>query len=310
MLNNPNEWHNIEEDLENNVDENVIHANNAQSGGVLNGNTQKIKIGLAIAGVVLIIVIMAFKIAGANKTELASTPLDPMSGAYGTDVGAESTAVIDVNLSDTQDPSLAQSQNGALPIAAAPVAQGGQNPGELVIASKEMTPTDKYNFNKDLVNKTSNRGTVVVSVGGEGRENPFFPYREKKSNGLQYAGGGNINFDIIEPPATVLPDPEATKLMETTISGIMYETRNPSAIININGQDQLVRKNDKIGGYTILDITKDKVVIKSGTNIYRASVGQSIVNEEINFNEIPNLRNKFGGAYTTVNKNSINFNAY
>ena len=98
--------------------------------------------------------------------------------------------------------------------------------------------------------------------------------------------------------------------METTISGIMYETRNPSAIININGEDQLVRKNDKLGGYTILDITKDKVVIKSGTNIYRASVGQSISNEEINFNDIPNLRNKFGGAYTTVNRNSINFNAY
>ena len=84
--------------------------------------------------------------------------------------------------------------------------------------------------------------------------------------------------------------------METTISGIMYDYKNPSAIINIDGQDQLVRRGDKLAGYIVLDITKDKVVIKSGSNVYRASVGQSISAEELNINQVANLKRKFAGV--------------
>lgn len=318
MLNNPNEWHNIEEDLENKGNEEVAAVNDAKSTGFSNNNMSKIKIGLVIVGVVLIALIAVAKKMGSSNTELAST--DPTASPMSTPMydesssGNEPMAVVDVNLNDAPAGVVKTAAknipvNGALPIAAAPMPAARSGTGDIVIASKEITPTDKYDFNKQAIQNGASKGNVIVSIGGEGRPNPFFPFKEKKGSGIKYPGSGNVSFDIIEPPSSLMPDPQAATMMETTISGIMYDTRNPSAIVNVNGTDQLVRRNDKVHGYTILDITKDKVVIKSGTNIYRASVGQSISNEEVSFNEISNLKQKFGGSYSPIAKNYINFNA-
>ncbi len=316
MLNNPNEWHNIEEDLENSGNEEIAVEKSVQPEGAQNANNSKIKIGLLILGLILIAAIAIAKQMGSKNSELASInpTSSPMSSPiYDDSTGQEPMAVVDVNLNDSPGGIEIDSQqmnpaNGTIPIAAAPMPAAGGS-GELVIASKQITNTDKYDFNKQAIEKGLNKGTVVVSVGNEGRPNPFFPFKEKKHTGISYPGGGNVNFDIIEPPPSVIPDPQATQMLQTVISGIMYDTRNPSAIININGTDQLVRKSDKLGNYTILDITKDKVVIKSGTNIYRASVGQTIASDDSGFNSVSNLRHKFGGAYSPVPSNYLNFNA-
>lgn len=307
MLNNPNEWHNIEEETESDASQSITESSDVKPQNFIKDNIKNIKIALLVIAVLFIGVLAVFKkiqsdkaqtdVSLQNSDQLAQSFYDKASGGS----SDEPVAVVDVNLGDTPGTPV---QAGPPTTVAPVIPLSAQKPnGDFVIEAKAITPTDKYNFNKSL-KPVSNKETVIVSVGNEGRINPFLPFREKKSPN---SGGGynNVNFDIIEPPTTFLPDPKAIQLMETTISGIMYDYRNPSAIVNINGQDQLVRKRDQLNGFTILDITRDKVVIKSGTNIYRASVGQSITTEDVNFNNVSNLNHKFGGSYRPASKNSI-----
>ena len=62
-----------------------------------------------------------------------------------------------------------------------------------------------------------------------------------------------------------------------------------------------------IKGYTILNITKNSVVIKYKANIYQATVGQSL-NDGINLNPVSNLTKSFGGSYSKSPSNIIQFN--
>lgn len=139
---------------------------------------------------------------------------------------------------------------------------------------------------------------VTVSVTGNvGRAHPFLPavdiYTREETDlpKLPYS-------KFHQPPIEIEEDPVVTKLMETTISGIMFDTFAPSAIINVEGQDHLVRKGDRINGYKVLDITKNRVVVQNGTNIYRATVGETLTtkDEGLIFNEVYDLHNKFAGA--------------
>lgn len=309
MLNNPNEWHNIEEEIDDNQESVVVETLDANPKAFSKNKMQYIKIGLVVVAIVFIGLLAIGKKIQADKAEVAVNSQDPTQmGEYFYDKASggaeEPTAVVDVNLGETQAPVPADT---SIPVATIPPIAAAANDGAIVIESKQITPTDKYNYNKSINAPVASRETVIVSVGNEGRQNPFLPYKEKKKipSGMAYSGYASPNFDIIEPPAALLPDPKATQLMETTISGIMFDYKNPSAIVNIDGQDQLVRRNDKLFGYTILDITRDKVVIKSGSNIYRASVGQSITTEGLNINDIANLKHKFAGSYRPVSRNSI-----
>ena len=98
--------------------------------------------------------------------------------------------------------------------------------------------------------------------------------------------------------------------MQTTISGIMFDTFAPSAIISVEGQDHLVRKGDRINGYKVLDITKNRVVVQNGTNIYRATVGETLTakNEGLIFNNVDNLQRKFAGARAPEDTQMIHIN--
>lgn len=302
MLNNPNEWHDIENeptDEEKNTPSAAPHNTILP---LLTKNTKLIKIGLAIFGLLLLVGLAIHKkmsentVVKDNNTQLAEYFYDkaatpgtqtntPPNGANTLpsteNVSGEPTAVVEVNLGTT-------TQNTAVPVSS-----------RVDIANAPITQNDP------LLDKN----TVTVKIGDLGRDNPFKPYKNQISTSKYYnMAYNNLGFDVIEPPPAMLEDTKATAMMETTISGIMYDCKNPSAIMNIDGQDQLVRKGDRVFGYTILDITRDKVVIKSGTNIYRASVGQSISTEAINFNQIANLKRKFAGTYNPSVK-SIEINA-
>lgn len=124
-------------------------------------------------------------------------------------------------------------------------------------------------------------------TGNIGRLDPFNP-----------SGGSNQLFDVIVPPTNPTPDPEAQKLLTLKISGIMYTPDSPSAIINIAGQDQLVRKGDKFNGFSVEGIGKDKVTVRNGSNTYTASVGEIFNINQVNVNAIPNLNRKFAGPYS------------
>ena len=139
---------------------------------------------------------------------------------------------------------------------------------------------------------------VTVNLNANvGRVDPFVPmvnYGRFKSSDLPQLP--NISYPA--PPTELVVNEPAIKLMETTISGIMYDAIAPSAIIKVEGQDYLVRKGDRINGYKVLNITKDRVVVQNGTNVYRATVGETITTTKgsVTFNTVDNLTNKFGGA--------------
>ncbi len=70
---------------------------------------------------------------------------------------------------------------------------------------------------------------------------------------------------------------------------------SPSAIINIEGSDYLVKRGDIINHYKVLYIGKNDVIVQLGKNIYKAGVGELLSPTDLNYNTIANLNKKFGG---------------
>ena len=132
---------------------------------------------------------------------------------------------------------------------------------------------------------------VTLGVINYGRSNPFMPTSETYTNLRRYG------LELMAPPETIASDDaEAVKVVATKVSGIMYEPKNPSAILNIEGEDYLVRSGDYINNYKILSIDKDIVTVQLGVNVHKAKVGEIISEETINHNTVYDLENKFGGS--------------
>lgn len=151
---------------------------------------------------------------------------------------------------------------------------------------------------------------VTVSITGNvGRPDPFLPAIEINTRTDSELPKLPVA-SFPQPPVELKENPQATKLMQTTISGIMFDTFAPSAIISVEGQDHLVRKGDRINGYKILDITKNRVVVQNGTNIYRATVGEILTakDEGVYFNTVDNLQRKFAGANAPADTQMIHIN--
>lgn len=153
--------------------------------------------------------------------------------------------------------------------------------------------------------KAKKNDTVLITIGEVGRKDPFVPLGQvgtmdpskidKKEQ--------SVGFEVIEPPQLGVQSDELTRLLNTKVAGILYDQVRPSAIINIDGIDQLVRAGDSLSGFDIIAITKNKVVIQSDNNVYRASVGQPLNAEKIeNSVEIANLKTKFWGSENHTRK--------
>lgn len=216
----------------------------------------------------------------------------------------EKTATVDVNL---EDPALAQNPE------AADVEQADKNAEEQLKAAENKLENDKTLSNQERAelkkkideekNKQFGFGAkrVTIPVAAGGRVDPFVPYAEK------VAEDKAPKFDLIAPPSEVpMEDPAVSEVVQTKISGIMYDSARPSAIVNIGDTDYLVHKGDMVNGYQILDITKNSVTIKYNANIYQATVGEAVGNN-VQLNPVSNLSSKFGGAYNSAAKNAIQF---
>lgn len=173
-----------------------------------------------------------------------------------------------------------------------------------VNTEKELTAVDKAELKKKAdVERENQLGIstkpVVIPVSAGGRLDPFVPANQV------VVAVDTSKFELIAPP-TLIPDvdPMVENLVQTKVTGIMFDSSRPSAIISVGGSDQLVHKGDSIDGYKILNITKDTVVIQYNANIYHASVGQSI-GDRVNINPVSNLTKSFGGAYSKTSQNSI-----
>lgn len=136
---------------------------------------------------------------------------------------------------------------------------------------------------------------VVISVTNTYHPDPFLPDGD---NLMPIAS----TYSYLPPPPTNFPvDSDASKVITTTISGILYDKYSPSAIINIEGTDYLVKKGDVINNYKILSIGKTQVIVQLGKNVYKAGVGELLSQTDLNYNTVANLNKKFGGNDISIN---------
>ncbi|MFH0702539.1 MAG: hypothetical protein V2B14_03250 [bacterium] len=135
--------------------------------------------------------------------------------------------------------------------------------------------------------------TAVINVSNFGRNNPFSPFQEKS-----LILGKSLLSDIPEPPVLNNVDPDVSSLLDVKISGILYDSKKPLAIINVENEDYFVHKGETIFGFYIQDIKPSKVTVKKGNNTYRASIGE-IIEEDKNSNNQGNSAEKVGQPLTS-----------
>ena len=138
---------------------------------------------------------------------------------------------------------------------------------------------------------TSGKKGIITIPTGTVKANPFVPYRD--------LGGTSVTdvpaYNLVEPPEMLEEGSDAARVMDTMVSGILYDKFSPSAILNIEGNDYLVKKGDVVNNYKVLNIAQDSVTVKLGANTYKAGIGEILTEGTLNHNNVSNLSNKFGG---------------
>lgn len=267
---------------------------------------------IAIAVIVIFIInsiYTAIKIYQENNppaapTETASTattpenPTDPMlTGDPSMQVAQETTAPAPVD-PNAPSPTTAPAQTAPQDLS--------QDANDIYFQT--ISQRDKNNLNGpaqlpdstvDIIakkNKQKRLGkTVLISVDSTGSVNPFMPNDGSGASLVPKA----LPY-LTAPPESVLSNSDAGKVMETTISGILYDKYSPSAIIKIDGNDYLVKPGDIINRYKILQIGKTEVIVQLGKNVYKAGVGELLSLTSLNYNTIANLNKKFGGNHVQI----------
>lgn len=172
--------------------------------------------------------------------------------------------------------------------------QKGASPQDPSTATSPNTATSTEN-DVDIMQKTARKNNgkmVMISVSSAGRTDPFMPSSEGYTGAYAY---------LTPPPETLPTNTDASKVMATTISGILYDKYSPSAILNIEGTDYLVKRGDIINKYKVLSIGKTEVAVQLGRNIYKAGVGELLTQASFNDGNIPNLNKRFGGSDVSIN---------
>ena len=90
---------------------------------------------------------------------------------------------------------------------------------------------------------TSSKKVVLSVPKGIVKTDPFVPYRD--------INGKDLIDDVptaalVPPPDAVNESSDAARVMDTMVSGILYDKFSPSAILNIEGNDYLVKKGDVV----------------------------------------------------------------
>lgn len=137
----------------------------------------------------------------------------------------------------------------------------------------------------------ANGKMVLVTVADSVTSNPFLPSSDVTKSAFSY---------LTPPPETLPSDSEASKVMKTVVSGILYDKYSPSAILNIEGNDYLVKRGDIINNYEVLSISKNQVTVRLGKNVYSAGVGELLSPTDLNYNVVANLNKRFGGNNVSI----------
>ena len=132
---------------------------------------------------------------------------------------------------------------------------------------------------------------VALSVEDTGRSDPFVPSSERVNEVVSNVPQEKLKYDVLAPLDANAEDEAAKKVITTKVSGIMYDKNSPSAILNFDGSDYLVRSGDVLNGFKVLSIGSSAVTVQYGKNIYRAGVGQPVNagGGELKYNTVSNL---------------------
>ena len=139
---------------------------------------------------------------------------------------------------------------------------------------------------------TTKKGVIAIPPGTV-KANPFLPYKD--FGDTEFAIDVPA-YNLVEPPEVLEENSDAARVMDTIVSGILYDKYSPSAILNIEGNDYLVKKGDVVNNYKVLSILEDSVTVKLGANVYKAGIGEILTEGAVNHNNVSNLNNKFGGV--------------
>lgn len=186
------------------------------------------------------------------------------------------------------------SDNSAVTPASTPSGTGmGATPGMVTVGNDGV----RAGLAGENASGVDNR-MVDVAVADSGRTDPFLPYPESGHSRPKVvaSSGPHLPYVMLPPLENVKVDSNAEKVLTTKVSGIMYDNYSPSAILNIEGTDYLVRSGDVINNYKVLSISKKVVTVQLGSNVYRAGVGQILTSGGVQYNHVANLKHKFGGA--------------
>jgi len=191
--------------------------------------------------------------------------------------------------------------------------------------NSENTPHNPVNI--DVEDEDIPSKMISYDVTTIGRSNPFMPYNEMieyekaRNSAIAEANAKNsqiakikrlqdyrvreqddispYSFNLPVPPTSLDTGSVAAKITRTKVVGIMYNVDSPSAIINVDQKDYLVRPGDKIIGqeYKVVKITPTWVTAAMGSNIYSAAIGELFTKDavETNQTDIYNLKERFGG---------------
>ena len=166
------------------------------------------------------------------------------------------------------------------------------------------SPEETVDVSIEVPGDTDEDKMVAMTVADTGRANPFVPSSEDRSSDssarapITEIPQETLKYDILTSSLDTEVDEAAKKVLTTKVSGIMYDKNSPSAILNIEGEDYLVRSGDVLNGYKVLSIGQSAVTVQYGNNVYRAGVGQLIAagKDELHYNTVANLSGKFGGG--------------
>lgn len=204
-------------------------------------------------------------------------------------------------------------ENSEIPIAST------SEPAQPAESAEINVPTEEENTSNKLV------GYDVVSVG---RSDPFMPLGEAqafdkaKHEAIAEASAYNAkiaklqrlkntvirlpddtnpySYNLPVPPTSLAsPEAAAAKITRTKVVGIMYNKSNPSAIINLDNKDYLVRQGDKIidEKYKVLQINQSWITVSLGSNVYSAGIGELFSKDDLDKtkNDMYHLESRFGG---------------
>ena len=173
-----------------------------------------------------------------------------------------------------------------------PILLGGIVIKNIHSSGQDLEDADLVSLASAPITATAAKKNLISIPTGTVKANPFLPYRDINK-------GSSVSdvptYDLVAPPEVINKNSDAARVMDTIVSGILYDKFSPSAILNIEGNDYLVKKGDVVNKYKVLNITQNSVTVKLGNNTYNAGIGEILTEGSVNYNGVSNLSKKFGG---------------